>query len=99
MVREAKTEKSTAKAPAKKAKSKRPLIAYRCTYPGHDHTRAWALSVAAKAHRVDVTTTAKGGARSMVIHLPVCPTCAKDSKDAAGTNRQLGTIEVEVSEL
>lgn len=93
--------KSTAKSPAKKKKAapKKPLVAFSCHSPHHDQQRPWALSVSTNAYRVVVVATGKGGAQSRTPYQPVCPACVKASKGDAGTNRQNGTIEVEVSDL
>lgn len=95
------TAKSTAKAAPKKKKAapKKPLQAYRCVHPDHDQTRPWSLTVATKAHRVEVKGTQRGGAESGVTHFPTCPSCAKTANKAAGPDGRGGSVAVEVSEV
>lgn len=73
------------------------LVSYRCDSPDHA-SPAWANTVAAKASKVELTTTAKGGAQSVQTYAPVCRSCAKAAKSHAGTNCQNGEIAVEVSD-
>ncbi len=93
-------KKSTAKAPAKKKKApKKPQVAFRCLHPDHDQTRPWELSVANKAHRVEVKGTQRGGAESGVTYEPVCAACAKSANMVAGPDERGGSVAVDVSDL
>ena len=93
------TAKSTASKAPKKRKPSKPKVAFRCLHPDHDQTRPWELSVANKAHKVEVKAVQRGGAESGVVYFPTCPACAKSAKKAAGPDERGGSVAVEVGEF